>query len=499
MTRSNTWNSTLELKAGVCLDRQPRRVRARAPERMTVGRIARFTVLAVMLGPGNADAGPANRHNRGQVPQVVTLTGFGSPLPGVAQNPADLRTFAAGQLDFKEIETLPQIGPLFNGVSCAGCHSQPAIGGAGLFINEIRVRHNTQPGPVHIFAADNMLRQGAQSQGSTPTFTSGIEAEPLGCQLTVPGCAASPCQQEEAAETTFSTSLPTCDPSSADYAAGGNCVVGRAATQLFGLGLVEAVADSTFDQLAQNQPAAVRGTVKRVIENGAQRVARFGWKNDHATLRVFSADAYLNEMGITNPDAPTEVSNCPLHRQQFGITLQMSDDPEDDTEPDGRADIDRFADFMRALNAPPTLPYSPGRNGARLFSQIGCQTCHVVNLTTAPNPASFIPPTTGGVPISATLNAALANRTFHPYSDFLLHDMGALGDGIISGTAGPTMMRTAPLWGLRARSRFLHDGRAATVAEAIALHAGQGAAAAAAFRALSVSQQQQVVDFLNTI
>ncbi len=433
------------------------------------------------------------------MPEVVHLTGSGAPLSAVAQDPNDRRIFAAGQFNFKEIETLPQIGPVFNGVSCAGCHSQPAIGGAGLFVNVIRVRDNTQPGPVHIFAADNMLRQGPQSQGGTPIFTSGIVAEPLGCQLTAPGCQLSPCQVEEAAKTTFRTSLPTCDPSSADFASGENCVAGRATSPLFGLGLVEAVADSTFEQLAQRQPSAVRGTLRLVTEHGAQRVARFGWKDDHATLRAFSADAYLNEMGITNPDSPTEVSNCALGEQQFGIVLQVSEDPEDPTEADGRADIDRFTDFMRALDAPPTVRDSSGGNGALLFKEIGCHACHRPSLTTARNPASFIPPTTGGVPISSTLNAALANRTFHPYSDFLLHDMGSLGDGITSGTAGPTMMRTAPLWGVRARSRFLHDGRASTIAEAISLHAGQGEAAAAAFQALSAREQRQLIDFLNSI
>src|SRR5262249_3899993 len=166
----------------------------------------------------------------------------------------------------------------------------------------------------------------------------------------------------------------------------------------------------------------------------------------------------------------------------------------------GRADIDRFADFMRALDAPPTLPPSLfAQSGARLFAQIGCEDCHAATLATAPNPVAFVPPTTGRVPISATLNAALANRAFHPYSAFLRHDRGALGDGITSGSAAPTMMRTAPLWGVRARSRFLHDGRAGTIAEAISLHAGQAAAAAAAFEALSVAQQLQLIAFLNTI
>jgi CxxC motif-containing protein (DUF1111 family) len=110
-----------------------------------------------------------------------------------------------------------------------------------------------------------------------------------------------------------------------------------------------------------------------------------------------------------------------------------------------------------------------------------------------------LPPSTGGVPISSTLNNALANQTFHPYSDFLLHDMGALGDGITSAAAGPTFMRTSPLWGLRAKSVFLHDGRAGDIPTAISLHDGQGKAAADKFGALTTQQQDNLVYFLNTI
>src|SRR5208282_5204565 len=181
--------------------------------------------------------------------------------------------------NFKELEDLPQLGPVFNGVSCAGCHSQPAIGGAGLFINEIRVRDNVAPGPVHIFAVDNMLRGGPQSQNGTTIFANGIEAEPLGCQLTAPGCQLSACQKEEAARTTFRWSLPVCDPKSAGFVAGANCAVGRAANPLFGLGLVEALSDQTLIDLAQGEPAAVRGTARMITELGMMRVARFGWKD----------------------------------------------------------------------------------------------------------------------------------------------------------------------------------------------------------------------------
>jgi hypothetical protein len=470
---------------------------------MNMRRIGGCVGILLLLAAADAYAGPANRQSHSSTapaPAPINLYGFGAPLPAVAKSGSDMQIFATGQLNFKEIETVPEVGPVFNGVSCAGCHSQPAIGGGGLFINELRVRNNPTGGPVHIFAVDNMLRAGPQSQRGITIFPNGVEAEPIGCQITAPGCRPSACQLEEMTRTTFKTTLPACDPTSSGFASGANCSAGRAATPLFGFGLVEAVADQTFINLASNEPWSVRGTVKQITELGQQRVARFGWKDDHATLRGFSADAYLNEMGITNPDNPDEISVCALSKSQFGVLLQSNDGVEDATDPDGRADIDRFADFMRAMDVPPQLAESTSaQNGARLFKSAGCAGCHAPTLTTASNPASFIPKSTGGVAISATLNTALANQTFHPYSDFLLHDMGSLGDGITSGAASPRMMRTAPLWGCRAKSVFLHDGRAADISTAIGLHDGQGKAAANAFKALSSGQQQDLTNFLATL
>jgi hypothetical protein len=471
----------------------------------TVLRSIALTLCALALSRTGAYAGPSNRtasgRDRGSLSFPINLDGFGAPLPAVASSLSDLSTFATGQLNFKEIDSIPQLGPLFNSTTCTGCHSQPATGGGGLFINEIRVRNNTDPGPVHIFAVDNMLRNGPQTQRGVPIFPAGIQAEPLGCQITVPGCQLSACQQEEASRTTFNTDLPTCDPTSAGFTAGGNCVSGRAALALFGDGLVEAVADQTLTQLAQNEPQSVRGVAKMVMENflTTEHVGRFGWKDDHAFLRAFSGDAYLNEMGITNPDNPVDTSNCATGVTQYGMALEDTG-IEDAVGADGRADIDRFTDFMRALAPPPTLPQNLSSfRGGLLFFQMGCAGCHAPSLTTASNPASFIPKSTGGTAMSPTINNALANQTFHPFGDFLLHNMGALGDGITSGSAGPMMMRTAPLWGVRAKSVFLHDGRAGNIPAAISLHDGQGKLAAGAFQALSTGQQQDVVNFLSTL
>ncbi len=433
---------------------------------------------------------------------VVYVSGFGMPLAALLdpQNAADLQLFADGQADFLEVEELPLIGPLFNSRSCGSCHFQPALGGSGAFINEMRVRDNTASGPLHIFASDNMLRGGPQSQGPFTIFGDGLVATPIGCQITSPKCRKSRCQREEMRRTTFRPTLKICDPSSASFAAGANCVGERQSTPLFGLGFVEAVADGAFDSIAAAQPPPIRGVVKRVNEIGALRVGRFGWKNDHATLRAFAADAYLNEMGVTSPDFPDEVSTCALDKVMFGVLLDTGDDPEDATEEDGRNDVDRFADFIRALEPPPHLADTPdAQAGHALFNQIGCGGCHLETLTTAGNPASFVPPTTGGIPVSSVVSAALAGQNFHPFSDFLLHDMGSLGDGITSGDAGPRQMRTSPLWGLRGRSRFLHDGRATSAADAISLHDGQGRTAAQAYRGLTPAEQQQLLDFLDTI
>ena len=464
---------------------------------MTVGFRGAIVALALII------ASPARAQFN--IPTTITnLSGFGIPLDGILVEAAqghndDLATFAGGQLTFTEVDSLPELGPIFNSRSCGACHFQPALGGSGQFINEVRVRNNTAGGPLHIFASDSILRAGPQKQGTTTIFPAGLESTPLGCQITSPRCAQSTCQTEEANRTTFATTLKICDPTSSAFLSGTNCTAERQSTPLFGFGLVEAVANSTFVAIANGQPPAIRGTVKTVVELGATRVARFGWKDDVATLRGFAADAYLNEIGITNPDAPNERSSCALGVTKFGVLLDAADDPEDTIQSDGRADIDRFADFMRGLAPPPTLNQSnSAQAGHTLFNQIGCGGCHVESITTAANPAAFVPPTSGGVPITSSLNNILANQTFHPFSDFLLHDMGSLGDGITSGAAGPRMMRTAPLWGVRAKSKLLHDGRASTIAEAVDFHDGQGAGARSAFQALSQAQQDQVVAFLNT-
>lgn len=143
----------------------------------------------------------------------------------------------------------------------------------------------------------------------------------------------------------------------------------------------------------------------------------------------------------------------------------------------------RFANFMAFLAPPPRGDENDQtRSGERVFASIGCAVCHVPRLVTGSNAVK-----------------ALDHVEYAPYSDFLLHDMGALGDGIEQGAASSRQMRTAPLWGLRTATSLLHDGRASTPEEAIVAHDGQGRAARLRFKALDRRDREALLAFLNSL
>src|SRR5262249_25963550 len=157
------------------------------------------------------------------------------------------------------------------------------------------------------------------------------------------------------------------------------------------------------------------------LVTGGTSVGRFGWKAQVPVLLQFSGDAYLNEMGITNPLFPDE--NCPN-----GDCGALLCNPRPDLNDDG-TDMQKFADFMRFLGAPPPGQVTGAvKAGQKLFANAGCASCHVPSLVTGSNAVK-----------------ALDRVAFSPYSDFLLHDMGPLGDGIGQGDAKGTEFRTAPL------------------------------------------------------
>src|ERR1043166_4253726 len=205
-------------------------------------------------------------------------------------------------------------------------------------------------------------------------------------------------------------------------------------------------------------------------------VGKFGWKSQNPNLLQFSGDAYVNEMGITSPMFPTE--NCPN-----GDCSQLpACYPNAGVEDDG-TDVNAFADFMTLLAGPPRGAITrDALAGEKVFLRIGCGGCHLPVLVTGPSRIK-----------------AFDRVVFHPYSDFLLHDMGSLGDGIEQGKATGREMRTAPLWGLRVRTSYLHDGRALALDAAIFAHDGQGKFAKNRFSALPASDAQKLMAFLNSL
>ena len=288
----------------------------------------------------------------------------------------------------------------------------------------------------------------------------------------------------------------------------------RVALNTLGDGFVEAVADETLIGLARRQAATAGGRIHGqaiyvpVVEApGHTRVGRFGWKDQHASLLSFSGDAYLNEMGVTNRLQPDEVTTI----------CNTAQEPNDTPGPDGLSDVDHFARFMRASKAPPRdavlAQTASAVRGSRIFDEIGCAICHVRSLTTAAAGTQI----NGG---TFTIPAALGGKTFHPFSDFLLHNVGT-GDGIVQSfqehygrnvyrIGWPNLsaeelyntadkIRTAPLWGVRMQNRLMHDGLSVTFRDAILRHRREASGVTERFERLSSTQQEDLFQFLRSL
>jgi CxxC motif-containing protein (DUF1111 family) len=268
----------------------------------------------------------------------------------------------------------------------------------------------------------------------------------------------------------------------------------RAVLNTLGDGFVEAIDDSTLIAIAQSQPAKSDGLISgQVIQvpvlevPGQQRVGRFGWKNQHSSLLSFIGDAYLNEMGVTNRLRPTDTTSV----------CKTTTDVEDKADTLGLANIDHFAQFIRGTKTPPRdlvlAASASAQAGQAVFERIGCNICNVESITTAA-PGIII---NGG---AYTVPDALGNKVIHPFSDFLLHDVGT-GDGIVQGGPPETAakLRTIPLWGLRTKIRFMHDLKSLSLEEAIRRHAGEARAVTGRFREMTDLERQQILIFLQSL
>ena len=280
----------------------------------------------------------------------------------------------------------------------------------------------------------------------------------------------------------------------------------RVTTSTLGDGFVECLANATLENNVAAQPSGQRGILTNVPvteANNTLRHGRFGWKAQQASLLSFAGDAYLNEMGITNKfdgfggrsssaaDAGTHENPASTAEGVIDVTFPSAFDPVPDPEDDGD-DVLAFADFMAATRAPGRqnpIPAAATR-GDSLFNAVGCNVCHTRTLTTAA-PGTLI---NGG---AFAVPTALGNKIIHPFSDFALHNIGT-GDGIVqnAGQGSANMMRTAPLWGIRARNRLMHEGLEITIFDSIQLHAGQATTARNNFNSLTAAQRNDLIAFV---
>lgn len=406
---------------------------------------AGFAIVGIAQTATNAPAAFATPINNNQA---------GAVSNGFTNN----TDFANDESVFMEEEDISVgLGPVYNARSCVDCHAQPNVGGTSQ-VTELRVGHDD--------AGGNFVN---------PTLTINDGATSIPNRSLV-------------------NDRAICAQASFNVPGAENIRALRATTNVLGDGFVEAIDSNTLLAIANAQPGQSGGQIAGQFIQvpvseapGQVRGGRFGWKNQQASLLSFAADAYVNEQGVTSRLQPTDTTSL----------CDTVADPEDHPDAQGLADIDHFARFMRATQAPPVdatlAATSDARAGASLFNAIGCNICHVTSITTAPAGTVI----NGG---AFTVPAALGNKIIHPYSDFLLHDVGT-GDGIVQngGQSTANKMRTVPLWGGRTRDRLMHDLLSFTRNDAILRHGGEATGVVNNYRSLSTTQKNQLITFLQSL
>jgi CxxC motif-containing protein (DUF1111 family) len=388
--------------------------------------------------------------------------------------------FVADKEEFEGVEGIKDgLGPVYNAQSCRECHQNPISGGASQ-VTELRVGH-----------------RGANGRFENPRITLASGDVITGRSLV----------NDRAICPEVQMRVPDSE----------NIRTQRLSISVLGDGFVEAVADQTLIDIAKQQCAATRGRICGQVINvpivesksGETRAGRFGWKNQHASLVSFSADAYLNEMGITSELQKKEVVDYDCGFRPLPTT------PNSPTETGLIDDVNRFARFMRATKAPPRdvklAATSPAQHGEQVFAKIGCAICHVPTLQTAPTRAQLtsmfaVPP-------------ALGSKIFHPFGDYLLHNVGT-GDGIVmiaeehhgrdvrsrfrnfsdrEVESTQYKIRTAPLWGVRLRTRLMHDGASVTLNDAIRRHRGEASEVTERYEGLPDGEREVLLTFLRSL
>jgi CxxC motif-containing protein (DUF1111 family) len=438
---------------------------------------ATLAVIAalVVLGTANLQA----NNPKAKDPGVRSgAPGAGSPFTDLTSEEHEM--FEVGLEDFSEEEDVHDgIGPRFNFVSCAGCHSQPAVGGTSPaenplfrvteelgFIGNVMPSFITRDGPIRearlLYRSD-----GSRDGGVANLFVISGHFDALDCGIKQPDF------EKEVRRGNIAFRIPS---------------------PVFGAGLIEHIRDKTLvDNLAANssdkKKLGIKGRLNRNPNDGT--VSRLGWKAQNQSLLNFSAEAYNVEMGITSQGFQTE-------RDENG-NCQYANVPNDVVERLTLISaIDNFANFQRFLAPPQPSATEPGgsqsiNRGFQRFKDVGCAFCHTPSLRTADH----------------TTSAALRNKEAKLFSDLALHAMGpGLADDVHQGLAKGDEFRTAPLWGLGQRVFFLHDGRTTDLVEAIREHKSGGNSKFGPseanevinrFEKLKDSEKQDLLNFLRSL
>jgi CxxC motif-containing protein (DUF1111 family) len=519
-----------------------RRLFSRTVTRLACGALGiGAMVLMLAVSAGVDPSNPANGSQAAPTPEDTpeeAPTGFNNSTNGFEAQDA----FDKDRAKFEEVEAIPDgLGPVYNATSCVSCHQNP-VSGSSSQVAELRAGHH-KPDP------------------KDPKKV--IFVEPPGGSLIHQRAIDAAIQEHVRPEDEVRTL--------------------RMSTNTLGNGFVEVIPDEEILKIRRQQPEGLKGlpVLVPVVVRGTrsadgtfefdfvERIGRFGWKCQEASLVNFAAGAYLNEMGITNPLNPRENLSNGRDVSQFDTVADPEDgvdpkDPDNQLHPFGD-DVKAFARFMRSTKAPPRDFSLAGTDdvaaGAKIFrdettpkgKKLGCAICHHPDFTTPKAGTQIKTLHSGGRRPGSDLGTvpmALGDKIIHPYSDFMLHDIGT-GDGIAQTqhaqrpprnvnnlekvpenivtregavrvqavrqeghrrtlSEAPAldqrtvnMMRTAPLWGLRVRPQLLHDGSALTLDEAIRKHKVKSKAGdvdlPGNFDKLTDEQKRQLRAFLNSL
>ncbi|AKQ67488.1 putative thiol oxidoreductase [Myxococcus hansupus] len=366
----------------------------------------------------------------------------------------------------------PGLGPVFNNTSCNGCHLRNGRGmpvmGPGPQRTQLLVRVSLPQGvPEHPLGAVPVPGLGLQVQDQS---NYGVLPE---ASVTLEWVE-SPGRYVDGTAYSLRSPRVHIHPSDGSTPPPDMLVSLRLPPPVFGLGLLEAVPLSTLQALADPDDRDGDGISGRMndvwdVALRAPAPGRFGWKANSPDLFQQSAEAYVNDMGITNP----------LFLEPDG-THELS-----------RELLDAAVFYSQSLGVPAraSLEDAEVLRGEARFRSLGCGQCHRETLETGAHPV-----------------AEVSHQRIHPYSDLLLHDMGeGLADGRPDGAATGTEWRTPPLWGLGLTqtvlpyASYLHDGRARTLEEAILWHGGEAELAREGFRGLGASERAELVKFLGSL